>query len=323
MSKHRDTMQALAKARPSRLEPDGPLPDPAALTAYPREVARMARAPRPGRRLALVGGGVAVVAAVATVLSLRTGVPAPNATASSSVSATTAPTVVPTTAAGLLLVAAERYDAEPVRDGRYWVVRFQHGEQAKPTIVDEQWLALRDGDPSVAYFKVGSRDWRARPMEGHSAANNFLLAGQTRPPAELAALPSDPDRLKARLLSWYSDEVSNEGRDQYLFYCGVAITLNLPVPAPVRAAAYRMLAKLPGITALGRVTDALGRDGMAVGYSRRGDSGNVSQQRLIVDPATGYALAQESWTKGERGRYTAVLKSQWSDESLPDAADLK
>ncbi|MEU7870756.1 hypothetical protein [Dactylosporangium sp. NPDC049140] len=54
----------------------------------------------------------------------------------------------------------------------------------------------------------------------------------------------------------------------------------------------------------------------------RGDSGVESQQRLIVDPATGQALGLESWTNGKRGSYTAILKAEWSNGALPAATDL-
>lgn len=113
-----------------------------------------------------------------------------------------------------------------------------------------------------------------------------------------------------------------ENKDAFVFFSGAAIVLDLPVPAPVRAAAYRMLAGLSGVASVGRVTDALGRSGIAVGYTRRGDGGVDSQQRLIIDPATGQALAQESWTGGTRESYTAIVKADWSNDTPPDAADL-
>ncbi|MET7392436.1 CU044_5270 family protein [Dactylosporangium sp. NPDC005572] len=305
-------MRSLAEARPSRLTA-GPTPDDvSAIMSYPRPPARRRT---PSRRLVLAGAGLAAVAAVTAAVALRPDAPAP-------VPDTVAGQSAPSSAqaeTNLLLVAAQHNDAKPVESGRYWVVRTEHG---MPRTTDEQWLATRAGDPSVAYIRGPSGGWAARPMQGHTADNNFLVAGLPRSAAALAALPTEPGALKARLLDWYAEKGSGENRDEFLFYAGAGLVLDLPVPAPVRAAAYRMLAQLPGIATLGPVTDALGRNGVAVAYSRRGDSGAVGQQRLVIDPATGAALALESWTNGVRQSYGAVLAARWSDGALPDAADL-
>ncbi|MFG2037853.1 CU044_5270 family protein [Dactylosporangium sp. NPDC048998] len=317
----RDTMRTLAEARPGRLAPSAPPADPAMIMSYPREAVR---APRPTlsptRRLVLAGAGLATVAAVTAAVALQQTAPT---TPKQGISTAAAPD--PETAADLLLVAATRSDAGPAGGGRYWVVRAEHGEQRDtglPRATDEQWLATRPGDPSVAYLRGPSGGWTLRPLQGHTAENNFLLGGRPRSAAELAALPSRPEELKAKLLQWYAESGATESRDGFLFFSGAAIVLDLPVPAPVRAAAYRLLAELPGIASLGRVTDALGRSGIAVAYTRRGDGGAEGQQRLIVDPATGNALAQESWTAGARLSYTAVVKAQWSDATPPNAADV-
>jgi hypothetical protein len=160
-------------------------------------------------------------------------------------------------------------------------------------------------------------------MEAHTAANNFLLAGRPRSVAQLAGLPTRPDRLKSQLLDWYGDTGRLEGDEKsFLFYSCVAIVLDLPAPAPVRAAAYQMLAALPGVASLGRVTDSLGRTGIAVAVTRRGDGGTETQTRLIIDPATGRALAQESRGDGS-DTYTTIESAHWSDSALPDAAELR
>ncbi|MER7007957.1 CU044_5270 family protein [Dactylosporangium sp. NPDC000555] len=308
----RDTMRILAEASPRRLTPDVPPADPAMIMSYPREAAR---APRPTRRLVLAGVGLAAVAAVTAAVVLRQATPQGATTAG----------LDPATAADLLLVAATRTDTAPAGGGRYWVVRVEHGEQRDTGLVratDERWLATKPGDPSTGYLRDPSGGWKPRAVEGHTAENNLLLAGRPRSAAELAALPTSPDELKAKLLQWYAASSATESRDGFLFDSGAAIVLGLPVPAPVRAAAYRMLAELPGIASLGPVTDALGRSGIAVAYTRRGDGGTEGQQRLIVDPASGNALAQESWTAGARLSYTAVVKAEWSDDTPPDAADM-
>ncbi|WP_238007341.1 CU044_5270 family protein [Dactylosporangium sp. AC04546] len=302
-------MRSLAEARPSRLTAESTPDDVSMIMSYPRPAARRRT---PARRLVLAGAGLAAVAAVTAAVALRPSAPGVVSVSPPASSAAAAPT-------DLLLVAAQHNDAKAVESGRYWVVRAEHGS---PKVTDEQWLATRAGDPTVAYVRGSSGGWTVRPMQGHTADNNFLVAGLPRSAAQLAALPAEPGALKARLLDWYAEKGSGENRDEFLFYSGAGLVLDLPVPAPVRAAAYRMLAQLPGIEVLGPVTDALGRGGVAVGYNRRGDFGAVGQQRLVIDPATGEALAQESWTDGVRNSYRAILKARWSDSAPPAAADL-
>jgi hypothetical protein len=160
-------------------------------------------------------------------------------------------------------------------------------------------------------------------MQGHTAANNFLLAGAGRSAATLAALPTRPDQLRATLLSWYTAGGQFDGDPaEFLFYGASALVLNLPVSPAVRGAAYRMLAGVPGITTLGRVTDPTGRSGIAVAITHRGDGGAVGQTRLVIDPATGAALAQERWSDGIRVSYTALLSAGWSDAELPNPTDI-
>jgi hypothetical protein len=222
------------------------------------------------------------------------------------------------------LVAATSSATAPGRSGRYWVYRSEEAAKDHPTLVVEQWLSTVDRAPTVAYFRDPANGaWSRRDMEGHTAANNFLLAGQGRSAQAIAALPSDPDKLKAKLLTWYAGGGAVDGdQADFLFYSASALVLNLPARPEVRSAAYRMLAGVPGITALGRVTDPAGRSGIAVAVNHRGDSGAQGQVRLVIDPTSGSALAQERWTDGVRSSYTALLTAGWSDEDLPSAADI-
>ena len=329
MSKHRDTLDLLAEARPARLTPGHSPADPVALMTYPRPGDRPARTRGLGRRSILAGAGFAAVAAVAAAVVLRPEASVPHdATASPGKTAVPGHTVTkePTTASGLLLVAAEHTATSPAESGRYWVVRAVHGQKqgsVTNSFTDEQWLATRTGDPSVAFVQDPAGGWSRRPLEGHTPANNFLLAGQTRSIAQLDALPTRPDQLKAKLLDWYGDTGRLEGDEKsFLFYSGLAIVLDLPVPTAVRAAAYRMLAALPGVASLGPVTDSLGRTGIAVAVTRRGDAGTEMQTRLIVDPATGRALAQQT-RGGQTATDTTIESAHWSDSPLPNAAELR
>ncbi|MDG6103082.1 CU044_5270 family protein [Dactylosporangium aurantiacum] len=172
---------------------------------------------------------------------------------------------------------------------------------------------------------AGPRQVRALPER--AARESLMLAGAPVTAAELAGVPTDP----AALRSWLTARLQRTGgpaiEDAALFHAGRDLVAELPVPAPVRSAAYRMLADLPGVGFLGTVQDRRGRSGMAVAYTRRGDGG-WGQQRLIVDPATGLALAQESWflgaavapaATGTLMSWTVAVRAGYTDDPAPTA----
>ncbi|WP_030175495.1 CU044_5270 family protein [Spirillospora albida] len=143
---------------------------------------------------------------------------------------------------------------------------------------------------------------------------------------ELRALPADPARLRAGLLRWYDGRDTESGapmsRDAWLYRVASGLVTDMPVAPKVRAAAFRMLADLPRVRSLGRVTDAQGRTGLGVGLDEKTRAGLVLH-RLVIDPATGGALAGERVlvrpAAGE-GRApgtvlgsTAVLTAAWTD----------
>ncbi|WP_213451429.1 CU044_5270 family protein [Rhizomonospora bruguierae] len=153
----------------------------------------------------------------------------------------------------------------------------------------------------------------ARPMPPGVKDGNapYYLAGGSILRAELAAIPTDPTALKAWLLKRLKASEVQEATGYSLFWSAKTLVFDLPVSPRVRAAAYRMLADVPGVTSLGTVTDQRGRAGMAVGFARKGDGGHWSQTRLIIDPRTGQALANESWDlgSGHAPRATGTLQS--------------
>ncbi|MEV4621054.1 CU044_5270 family protein [Asanoa sp. NPDC049573] len=315
MTTHRDALRELAEARPARLDPDAPPADPVAFTAHPQATRGL-----PTRRLVLAGGALVAAAAVAAaaVAAAAVGVTAVVLPDSARPPVRTDAAAPPTTG-DWLLVAATASATAPDRTGAYWVYRSEEAEKDRPRMVIEQWLTTVDRKPSAAYLRdPATGRWSRRDLRGHSAANNFLLGGQGRSAREIAALPAGPDQLKAKLLSWYAAG----DRSDFLFYAASALVLNLPARPEVRAAAYRMLAGVPGVTVLGPVTDAAGRSGIAVAIEHRGDGGARGQVRLIIDPASGAALAQERWTDGVRSSYTAVLSAGFTDDGLPSAGDI-
>ena len=154
----------------------------------------------------------------------------------------------------------------------------------------------------------------------------YMLAGHGMTVADLAKVPTDPAVLK----TWLSNQLkTNEifiANDETLFQAGLDLVFNLPVSPQVRAAAYRMFADVKGATLLGTVTDQLGRTGMAIGFVRKGDFRNWTQFRLIIDPRTGQALAQENWdlgtgkspaAKGKLKSRSLLVSASFTDDTPP------
>lgn len=124
--------------------------------------------------------------------------------------------------------------------------------------------------------------------------------------AQLRALPADPAKLE-KLIKAGGIEPGTPA-SAYLLLT-VPDIMEMPVTPAVRAALYQMLAGLPGMQSLGKVTDPTGRQGEGIGYTgtyrncaRSPLPGDVSlatypscttQQILIIDPVTGMPMAEE------------------------------
>ena len=132
---------------------------------------------------------------------------------------------------------------------------------------------------------------------------------------QVAALPTTPERLENALLGlrgdWeaYAPNVTKrpmrtlQGDERVRALSEVAGTLlaRAPTPPAVRAAAFRMLATLPGVRAEGTATDPLGRPGTVVSlpvettvplglYTAPKQLGTYRRQ-WIIDPGSGTLLA--------------------------------
>ncbi|MFJ8581529.1 CU044_5270 family protein [Micromonospora sp. NPDC093277] len=198
-------------------------------------------------------------------------------------------------------------------------------EPAPKGIPDAKPIIIR-GTPGPETAEWGA----ARPMppdakNGHAP---HFLAGGPISQAELAAVPTEPAALKAWLRNRLKASEVQKATNDSLCWSAQDLVFDLPVSPQVRAAAYRMLADLPGVTSLGEVTDQRGRAGVAVGFARKGDGGHWSQARLIIDPRTGQALATESWDLGS-GRtpnatgtlqsYALLVSAHFTNDDPPAA----
>ncbi|MEW2288558.1 CU044_5270 family protein [Streptomyces sp. NPDC047841] len=114
---------------------------------------------------------------------------------------------------------------------------------------------------------------------------------------ELRALPSTDGALRHYLEKLYAqdDSADNDtsGRSTWMLrQAGNLVTM--PVKPAVRAAAYRVMADLPGVRVVGRVTDTLGREGVGIEPPDTYQTPlGTTRQRLVFDPATGAMLSDQ------------------------------
>jgi hypothetical protein len=182
----------------------------------------------------------------------------------------------------------------------------------------ETWLAvdgsglLREGPGKLVF--PGPRDrarWLAAgalQFAGHGGAQPFraeapgLAAEAQRNPDDLdaatldalmnapAALPTDPVRLEG-LVRAYA-KTKDPPIESAMFNQLTELASESWGAAPLRAAAYRVLARLEGVTLVGDVRDPLGRRGVGldapIGYA------HDARTRLIIDPRTGDVLTMQT-----------------------------
>ncbi|MFS7879192.1 CU044_5270 family protein [Streptomyces asiaticus] len=149
--------------------------------------------------------------------------------------------------------------------------------------------------------------------------------------AEVRKLPGDSAQLKKVLADLYEEDRGSEisGRTEWMWRQAAGL-IGLPVRTEVRAAAYRVIADLPGIRSLGEVTDPLGRKGVGFALPATARPGyGTGRSELIVDPATGALLSEQEvltkpdakaaeagLTAGTVVNYTATVESEWTDRQL-------
>ncbi|MFC8722582.1 CU044_5270 family protein [Kitasatospora sp. NPDC057198] len=221
-----------------------------------------ARAPRHGRRLALVTA-VAAVAAVTVVFATRGG-------------GTPAGQAPPATAASVRLLdriaqAAFSQPQAQVRDDQYSYLKTvghsvslsegEGGTMERDIVTEdlEQWTAVDGRRPGLQRGAGGDRQIPAQDGGALNSPTYRLLAG----------LPTDPEALLKQV---YADADRNHGPgsgsttgpDQEAFVTIGDLLRSSTAPAPVSAALYRAAGRIPGVTTVDDAVDAAGRHGVAV-----------------------------------------------------------
>ncbi|MFG1816017.1 CU044_5270 family protein [Kribbella sp. NPDC049174] len=164
---------------------------------------------------------------------------------------------------------------------------------------------------------LSSKPGDATFFEVRDGADRYTALGLNGTLDDVLALPSTPDKLRARLLEMASATAPDASQVVAVAQISSGLLSDTPALPKVRAATYRLLAGLPGATVKHNVVDLAGRTGTAVGFSFPAYQLNL---QLIIDPKTGKLLSS-SHTGGKNGDST-VLLSGWTDDTpqAPPAA---
>jgi hypothetical protein len=158
------------------------------------------------------------------------------------------------------------------------------------------WRAA--GSPSRWIFGAGAKTQTDTLSAQASAASMSVSDGTvgyiegdegSLTAAQFAALPDTTGGLKALLVgyakkTWSAQHPGGGGAtvDQLVWGEAVAL-LTDPVTPQVRAAAFKVMAGLPGVRSLGRMHDLLGRTGYGLGLGPS-TSSSVGKQIALIDP---------------------------------------
>jgi hypothetical protein len=201
---------------------------------------------------------------------------------------------------------------------------------ARPQTGRDEELWRRAGSPSS--FRVGDGDERRtyttkasrwRPVGRADGGGGGTFPGELTA-ADLPKLPSDPSRLSRMFLNGpklngavpqgLTPEQATAGKIHK-----VTVLMAGPLPPKVRAGLMRALAAQPGVHAIGRATDPLGRQGVALASGERavtvtGESGTPRARQgtfhyrsvIIFDRRTGALLSLQDELTRPGGPYAGM-----------------
>ncbi|MFG1947258.1 hypothetical protein [Nonomuraea sp. NPDC048826] len=202
-------------------------------------------------------------------------------------------------------------------EGLTW---YRHTPQGiKPATPQDEAAWIAHGSPTSWTYDKRSETGhfgvvRSEPGEQKTWSTedwDFRIRTAGKPLTKMSEVPETPEGLKAFFAA--DDRTTIDTAARLLFFA--------PVTSGTRAAAYQLLASVPGVTAIGEVADALGRAGQAIEYESGEfappDYRGATRTRLVIDPASGRPLSIEvrSAADGLLLTYTAIQDSRWADSN--------
>ncbi|MEU0478044.1 CU044_5270 family protein [Streptosporangium sp. NPDC006013] len=263
--------------------------------------------------------------------------------------------VAPSAGYLILQSRAEEMWLSRARDGQSWRISQYLG--AKPATPKDEAAWRKDGSPDRWLFADGaltggyvSAEDRIESKPGEREASRlrgkwkgsagYLTKGLLTW-AEVRAIPDTPEKLRIYLNGRGKEftaespgaEKAEKQVEPWLLEDCVQLLTSLPVTPATRAAAYRLLASLPGMTSEGEVVDRLGRVGQAISYpvsttTPQGESKVYGTNRLVIDVSSGLPLSRErdGLDRLRDGRtykvtsFAVYERIGWTDD-LPDLPD--
>jgi hypothetical protein len=218
---------------------------------------------------------------------------------------------------------------------------------------EETWAAVRAGDPSrvisnqdaklgfaspadkASWERIGASElpWPARPEVRDLDGPLTVRILDMHPPLtmdQVRKLPTEAAQLEVALRRLYHQQPLAEINGTlppfsvYLWDVASAL-LPAPITPGTRATLYQVLAQHQGqdIRMVGKVSDPLGRQGVAFAWPDPAPDDPDAQGRLIIDPGSGRLLAQVH-TRGaghQLDAWTAYQAMGWTDRIGERAGD--
>jgi hypothetical protein len=254
---------------------------------------------------------------------------------------------VMTSARQALDAAADRLAAQPPATGRYWRLETQErmlnkdalgftteerGEEVLVIGHDGHRYTWYEAVSATPYGAAAKRAWqqagspklcpardcdpRVRFSARHQLDQVLQLAdGLDLTLDELLELPQETTALRTQLLKSYpaNTDVSPE---QWLARVGVKLVAQTPATPRTRAAGYRMLAGLPGVSLIDGARDVTGRQGVIVQVP---PARGVVWTQLVIDSQSGEPLAVQQvapipgLSEKTVWKATIIKSSYWTD----------
>lgn len=219
------------------------------------------------------------------------------------------------------VMAGQSYHVGPVNGG-YTVVAYPRE--------DVQWMARSESEPDVFYTGLNAGDAGAHPLTAADKAawkkagspstwrvwSNDHYATLSMAPGATTGAPSagwisheippaakkkknveemkhasDPARLR-ELMSAYGTLHKASDADNRLTQ-GFGFLTRQPAPPEVRAAAFQLLATVPGVRSIGTVQDATGRTGIGLAARDTAPDGTTFDEVIVLDQTTFRILGEQ------------------------------
>jgi hypothetical protein len=163
-----------------------------------------------------------------------------------------------------------------------------------------QWIAGTEAQARADGYDVDTPGWPEG--EWRAPCGDWFASEEGREPCKergswgtpnaefLAALPRDPDKLYARMRT--DTKGKGSGADLEMVVCAADVLRSGLVPADLRAALYRALAKVPALQITEQVANLDNQKGTAYGISAKG-----KRHDIIIDPTTGQFIGEREITE--------------------------